>query len=96
MSNNSSSKDSRTDWERLDSLSDDEIDFSDIPELTPEDFTKATIRKGLKPTPSKQRVTLHIDTDVLDWFKRQDSEYHDHINALLRAYKDAREPKQNK
>jgi peptide subunit release factor RF-3 len=40
---------SRTDWSRVDSMSDEDIDFSDIPEVTPELFAKAILRKGMKP-----------------------------------------------
>lgn len=31
---------SETDWERLEKMSDDDIDFSDIPELTEDDFKR--------------------------------------------------------
>jgi len=43
------SKTSQTEWERLASLSDEEIDTSDIPEPTPEQLARAVLRKGLKP-----------------------------------------------
>lgn len=39
---------SLTDWERINTLSDDELDFSYISEFTPETFKKAVVRKGLK------------------------------------------------
>ena len=43
---------SETHWERLDALSDEEIDTSDIPPLTEEDFVRSTWRlpPGMKPT----------------------------------------------
>jgi hypothetical protein len=37
----------KTDWKRLDAMTDDEIDFSDCPEITPEQFAKAVVRRGL-------------------------------------------------
>lgn len=83
------SKASGTDWERLDSLRDEDIDTSDIPEPTPEQFARAVVRKGLKPIPGKRQVTLRIDEDVLEWFKAQGSGYQTRINQLLRAYKEA-------
>ncbi len=62
------------------------IDFSDIPELTPEIFARAVVRRGLKPVPRKVQITLRVDRDVLDWYRRQGPGYQSRINALLRAY----------
>ncbi len=79
-------KDSRTDWKRVDALKDEDIDFSDIPEVTPEQFARAVVREGLQQVPPKQQVTLRLDADVLQWFKTQGRGYQTRINALLRAY----------
>jgi uncharacterized protein (DUF4415 family) len=80
---------SQTDWERVDKLQDNDIDFSDNPELTPEMFAKSIVRKGLKPVGRKIQVTLRIDEDVLAWFKKHGTGYQTRINALLKAYKEA-------
>jgi len=84
---------SQTDWERVDKMQDDEIDFSDSPEITPEMFAKAVVRKGLKPVIRKSQVTLRIDEDVLTWFKNQGTGYQTRINSLLKAYKEAHQIK---
>lgn len=89
MSKRSTTKRSKTDWKRADALSDADIDFSDNPEVTPEMFARAMVRKGLNPTPPKQQVTLRLDADVLEWFKSQGPGYQTRINTLLRAYVDA-------
>ncbi len=73
----------------VDKLHDEEIDFSDSPEVTPEMFAKAVLRKGLKPVSKKTQVTLRIDDDVLTWFKKQGKGYQTRINSLLKAYKEA-------
>jgi len=80
---------SQTDWERVDRLQDKDINLSDNPEVTPEMFAKAIVRKGLKPVGRKTQVTLRIDEDVLSWFKKQGSGYQTRINSLLKAYKEA-------
>jgi hypothetical protein len=49
------SKVDKTDWKRLDAMKDEDIDFSDIPEVTPEMFAKAIVRKNLKPVRTKSR-----------------------------------------
>ena len=83
------SQKSQTDWNRVDELRDEDIDLSDTPEITPEMFAKAVLRKGLKPVVRKNQVTLRIDEDVLTWFKNQGRGYQTRINALLKAYKEA-------
>ena len=70
-------------------MPDKDIDTSDIPEPSPEQFARATARRGLKPLPRKQQVTLRIDADVLQWFKDSGRGYQSRINALLRAYMEA-------
>ena len=80
------SRKSRTDWKRVDTLSDRQIDFSDIPEVTPEMFARAVVRRGLKPVPRKEQLTIRIDSDVLEWYRRQGPGYQTRINALLRDY----------
>ena len=80
---------SQTDWNRVDKLHDKDIDFSDIPEVTPEMFATAVLRKGLKPVTRKTQVTLRIDDEVLTWFKKQGRGYQTRINSLLKAYKEA-------
>ncbi|WP_439346350.1 BrnA antitoxin family protein [Vacuolonema iberomarrocanum] len=70
-------------------MSDEDIDFSDCPEVTPEMFANAVVRKGLPVVEKKTQVILRIDSDVLDWFKSQGQSYQAQINALLRAYMEA-------
>lgn len=83
------SRQSRTDWARVDAMKDEDIDLSDIPEITPDMFAKAVVRHGLKPVPRKEQLTLRVDRDVLEWFKKQGRGYQTRINQLLRAYMEA-------
>jgi len=89
MSESHTSSKSLTDWERLDAMKDEDIDLSDAPEITPEMFAKAVVRRGLKPAPKKQQLTIRVDNDVLEWFRGQGRGYQTKINALLRAYMEA-------
>jgi uncharacterized protein (DUF4415 family) len=72
-------------------MKDEEIDLSDLPEIPPEMFAQALVRKGLKPVARKSQITLRIDTDVLEWFRHKGTGYQSQMNAVLRAYKDAHE-----
>ena len=89
MNKTSISEESLTDWDRLDAMQDEDIDLSDIPEITPEMFAKAVVRRGLKQAPTKQQITIRLDDDVLRWYRAQGDGYQTRINALLRAYMEA-------
>jgi uncharacterized protein (DUF4415 family) len=80
---------SKTDWKRVNAMRDEDIDFSDIPPVTAEQFARAVVRVGLKPVPPKQQITLRLDADVLEWFRARGTGYQTQINALLRAYMEA-------
>jgi len=67
----------------------DEIDTSEIPEIAPEQFARAIVRRGLKPVAAKAQLTIRIDREVLEWFRRQGRGYQTRINTLLRAYMEA-------
>ena len=71
----------KTDWKRLQEMSDADIDTSDIPELDDAFFQNAQLT-----TPTKQPVTLRLDADVLNWFKSEGKGYQTRINKLLRNY----------
>lgn len=86
MKKTSTSKKSRTDWKYLDSLKDENIDFSDIPEVSAEMFARGIVRRGLKPVTRKKQLTLRVDSDVVEWYQRQGPGYQTRINSLLRAY----------
>ena len=79
-------KKSGTDWKKLESMNDKEIDLSEIPELDEEFFRNAEIRLPRR----KQHVSMRLDAEVLDWFRKQGQGYQTRINAVLRAYVRAR------
>lgn len=72
---------SKTDWERLAKMEDEDIDTSEIPELDDTFFQNAELR-----VPVKKPVTLRLDADVLEWFKAGGKGYQTRINQLLRKY----------
>ena len=73
---------SQTDWKRVESMADDEIDTSDIPSLDDDFFANAELRL---PEP-KQSITIRLDADVVEWFKAQGKGYQTRMNAVLRRY----------
>ncbi len=72
MNKKPTTKASRTDWDALENMNDDEIDLSDIPEITAEQMAQATLRVGGKPVAKgKVRVTIYLDAEVVDHFKAE-------------------------
>lgn len=68
-------------------MRDEDIDYSDIPPLTPEVFRKAV------PWPGKKRqITLRLDPDVVDYFQSLGRGYQTMINAVLRTYVQSSKP----
>lgn len=72
----------KADLARLSSMRDEDIDLSDAPEAR--DWTGAKRGKFYKPV--KQQLTLRLDADVVDWFKRQGAGYQTEINNVLRRH----------
>ncbi len=83
------SKQSKTDWKRVDAMTDKDIDLTETPEVSAEMFARAIVRRGLKPVSRKTQLTLRVDNDVLEWYKKQGAGYQTKINALLKAYMEA-------
>ncbi len=74
-------------------MKDEDIDFSDIPKITPEMFKNAVVRKGSKSASTNSQETLAVDGDVIEFFKTQEHDYQTKINQLLRAYMEAQQGK---
>jgi uncharacterized protein (DUF4415 family) len=61
---------------------DKDIDTSDIPETL--DWESAEVGKFFRPV--KKKLTIRLDADVIDWFKRRSPHYQTAINKALREY----------
>jgi uncharacterized protein (DUF4415 family) len=73
------------DLDRLTALAarpDSEIDLSDMPELTEEDWKIAVRGKHYRPV--KAQITASLDKDVLAWLKSEGRGYQTRMNAILR------------
>jgi uncharacterized protein (DUF4415 family) len=66
----------------LQALPDNRIDYADAPASNPAEWRDAVVGKFYRPI--KQQLTLRIDADVVDWFKKQGKGYQTRINELLR------------
>jgi uncharacterized protein (DUF4415 family) len=64
----------------LKNMKDEDIDFSDIPELRGDE--KFNVGKFYRPV--KKSLTIRVDADVLAWVKAQGKGYQTRINRYLR------------
>lgn len=64
------------------------IDFSDIPELTPQflqTLKRVVPREHYKLVPVKKAISIKLDADVLEYYKSKGKGYQTRINRILRA-----------
>ena len=78
-------KPSKTDWARIDQMTDEEIDTSDSPPLGDDFFARAGWRRPKK----KAAVTLSVDSEILKWFEAQGADFGQRVNAALKIYAQA-------
>ena len=81
-------KESKTDWDRLESLTDGEIrkaarEDPDQILLDEEWFENAEF---VMPSSEKERITIRLDEDILEFFRDGGSGYQSRINKVLREY----------
>jgi len=76
----------KTDWAAVDALTDKEIEEAvrSDPDAVPIDidWSKAV----LVIPPKKMAISIRVDEDVLDYFKKQGAGYQRRMNAVLRSY----------
>jgi uncharacterized protein (DUF4415 family) len=72
----------QTDFKRLREMRDEDSDCSDIPKLNAAFWKSAAL---VMPEP-KDRLTIRLDHDLVEWLKGQGKGYQTRINAILRSY----------
>ena len=60
-----------------------EIDFSDLPATSKQDWQGSVRGKFYRPI--KQQLTVRIDADVVEWLKSEGKGYQSRLNDILRA-----------
>lgn len=90
-------KKGKTDWKRLDAMTDEEIDASikddpDWEEFKDIDWDTAV----LVIPPKKKAISIRVDEDVLDYFKTEGTGYQRRMNAVLRSYMEQKMDKKKK
>jgi uncharacterized protein (DUF4415 family) len=86
MNENNMSNISKTDWSRIDAMTDEDIDTSDIPPLSEKFFATAKLRL---PVSLEATVAVRVDTETLEWFQHQGKQAEKHMATALRIYAEA-------
>ena len=76
----------KTDWERLRREEAQGIE----PEADDDEFELDWSRARLVTPEPKKSISLRVDADVLEFFKNQGKGYQTRMNAVLRAYMEAK------
>lgn len=76
---------SASDWERIDAMTEGDIDTTDIPPLGDDFFRNAK----LQLPEGKTSVTIRLDSEVVRWLKSSGKGYQTKINAILKTYMNA-------
>lgn len=76
----------RTDWQRVNALSDEDIeramrDDPDWKDLIDIDWSKAEV-----VVPKKKAISIRLDEDIVDYFQSSGKGYQTRINAVLRHF----------
>ena len=76
---------SETNWEMIDSMTDETIDRSELPPLDDSFFDRAVWRMP----EDRVAVTVEMDPDLLAWFQSLGNDYRQRMLAALRIYAEA-------
>ena len=78
---------SKTDWARIDAMTDDDVDTSDIPPLSDDFFEKAELRLPSNTT----TVSVRLTSETLAWFQSKGEAAEEHMTAALQIYAQAQQ-----
>ena len=67
---------------KLLALRDEDIDYSDIPELDDDFWANANV---VMPKP-KEQISIKVDREVLDYFRKDGPGYQTRMNAVLKSF----------
>jgi len=83
----------KTDWARVDALTDKEIEEAvrNDPDAVPLDVDWSDA--VLVIPPRKKAISIRLDEDVLDYFRKEGAGYQRRMNAVLRSYMQQRRRK---
>ena len=79
---------SQTDWEALEAKTDVEIqqDVASDPDAHLLDAEWFRMAQTMEPSPEKKRITIRLDEDIVEYFKREGDGHQSRINDVLKTF----------
>ena len=77
----------KTEWARFDAMTDAEIDAATADDPDWAEFKDIDWSNAVLVIPSRKKaISIRVDEDVLDFFRKEGAGYQRRINAVLRSY----------
>ena len=77
----------KTDWVRFDAITDEEVEKSIANDPDWAEFKDIDSSDAVLVIPARKKaISIRVDEDVLDYFKKEGAGYQRRINAVLRSY----------
>jgi uncharacterized protein (DUF4415 family) len=77
----------RSDLARLDAMTEEELEKAIAEDEDWRDIPRDWYKDAIAGIPlSKKLISLRIDADIVDWFKKRGAGYQTRMNAVLRAF----------
>jgi uncharacterized protein (DUF4415 family) len=84
----------KTDWARFDAMTDEDITKAIANDPDWAEFENIDWSDAVLVIPAKKKaISIRVDEDVLDFFKKEGDGYQRRINAVLRSYMQKAKPK---
>jgi len=83
---------SRTDWQKVDAVTDDELERHIAEDEDERDMRPDWTKAELVLPKAKQSVHLRLDSEIISFFKSQGRGHIARMQAVLKAYADAHRP----
>jgi uncharacterized protein (DUF4415 family) len=75
---------SKEEWERIDAIKDEDINYSEIPEM--KDLAGLRPRQARELNTKKEKVlfSCNLDADIVEWLKQDGDSSQNRLNSILR------------
>jgi uncharacterized protein (DUF4415 family) len=75
---------SKEEWERIDTIKDEDIDYSEIPEMKDLSGLRPRQVRELKKKHEKVPFSCNLDADIVEWLKQDGDSSQNRLNSILR------------
>jgi uncharacterized protein (DUF4415 family) len=75
---------SKEEWERIDSVKDEDIDYSEIPAMKDLSGLRPRQVRELNKSQEKVPFSCDLDADIVEWLKQDGETSQNRLNSILR------------